>query len=73
MLRFKTDILALLKEKGFSTYKLRKEKILGEATIQKLRERKIPGIENLNWLCAILNVQPGDIIEYIPDQKADKE
>ena len=31
------DILAKLKEAGYSTYKLRKDKILGEATIQKRR------------------------------------
>lgn len=73
MLRFKTDILALLKGKGYSTYKLRKDKIIGEATIQKLRTRNIPGIDSVNWLCSVLDLQPGDLIEYVPDNNTDKE
>lgn len=74
MLNIKIDILPLLKEKGYSSYKLRKNGILSESTIQKLRERKIVSYETLDWLCGILDLQPGDIIEYVPETKsADKE
>ena len=31
MLRYKIDILEELKEKGYSSYKLRKDKLMGEA------------------------------------------
>lgn len=31
---YKIDVLSALKEKGYSTYKLRKEKLLGESVIQ---------------------------------------
>lgn len=65
MLRFKVDVLKLLKESGYSTYRLRKEKIIGESTIQKLRECKIPSLDNLDWLCATLHLQPEDLIEYV--------
>ena len=37
MLRYKFDVLASFKAIGYTSYKLRKEKILGEATIQQLR------------------------------------
>ena len=40
-IRYKIDILARLKEYGYSTYKLRKERVMGEATIQLLREGKL--------------------------------
>ena len=33
---YKIDILEELNNIGYSTYKIRKEKILGESTIQKL-------------------------------------
>ena len=39
-LQFKVDILETLKEKGYSSYTLRKENILSQSTIQKLREGK---------------------------------
>lgn len=74
MIRIKIDVLPLLKSSGYSTYKLRKEGILSESTVQKLREHKIVSFETLDWLCNILNLQPGDIIEYVSETKtADKE
>jgi putative transcriptional regulator len=63
-IRYKIDILAALKNAGYSTYKLRQEKIFGERTIQKFREGVIVNAENLATLCKLLNCQPGDIIEY---------
>ena len=69
MIKYKIDILTTLKNKGYSTYKLRKNKILGEATIQKYRNNEcIDAITNLNLLCELLGCQPGDIIEYVPDE-----
>lgn len=65
MLRYKIDILEVLKEKGYSTYKLRKDKLIGEAQIQKIRNGEVASKETLNTICKLLNCQPGDILEYI--------
>lgn len=67
MLKYKIDVLQELKEIGFTAYKLRKDKIMGEAQIQKIRTGEIASKETLNTLCKLLNCQPGDIIEYVPD------
>ncbi len=67
-LRYKIDVLEALKEKGFTTYILRKESKLSQSTIQKLREGKGIAWENLENLCALLDCQPGDIIEYAKDR-----
>lgn len=69
MLKYKIDILKELKDKGYSAYKLRKDKLIGEAQIQKVRQGEIASKETLNTICKLLNCQPGDIIEYIPDNK----
>ena len=61
------DIMKELKNAGYSTYKIRKEKMLGEATLQKLREKKMVSFENLNTICKMLDCQPGDILEFIPE------
>ena len=63
-LSHKIDILAELKKAGYSTYRLRKEKIFGEGTIQKFRTGASMDWEVLDRLCALLNCQPGDILEY---------
>ena len=65
MLRYKIDILEELKEKGYSTYKLRKDKLIGEAQIQKIRNGEVASKETLNTICKLLNCQPGDILEYV--------
>ena len=65
MIRYKIDIMESLKEKGYSSYKLRKDKIFGEATIQKFRKQEYINFENLEKLCFLLECQPSDIIEYV--------
>ncbi len=68
-LRYKLDVINALKEKGISTYIMRKEKILSESTIQKLRQGQGVGWENIEILCKLLQCQPGDIIEYVSDNQ----
>ena len=63
-LKYKIDVLAQLAAKGYTTYRLRKEKLLGESTIQKLRNGEGVSWENLGALCGLLDCQPGDIVEY---------
>ena len=65
MLKYKINVLEELKENGYTTYKLRKDKLIGEAQIQKIRDVEIASKETLNTICKLLNYQPGDILEYI--------
>ena len=67
MLKYKIDILEELKTKGYTTYKLRKDKVIGEAQLQKIRTGEIASKETLNTICKLLHCQPGDILEYIED------
>ena len=63
-LKFKIDVLEALKAKGYTSYSLRKEKILSESTIQKLRDGKGLSWDNLNTLCKLLECDISDILEY---------
>ena len=69
MLKYKFDVLSELKNRGYSTYKIRNEKIFGEAILQKFRTGKIIAADNLDTLCKLLECQPGDILEYVPDNE----
>ena len=73
-IKYKREIVPALKDAGYSTYKLRQEKLFGERTIQKLREGEIVNADNLALLCKLLKCQPGDLLEYVPDEvPAEKE
>ena len=64
-------LFALLKEKGYSSYRLRKEKLISQATLQKLRTGEgIIDTRTLTRLCEMLDCQPGDIMEYIREEDA---
>ena len=64
---YRIDVLEKLKERGYSTYRLRKEKLLAEATIQNIRNGNLVSWENMSRLCALLDCQPGDITEYVKE------
>ena len=57
-------LFALMKEKGLTTYRIRKEKIITESSLQKLREGKAVSTETIAKLCLALECQPGDILEF---------
>lgn len=65
MLTYKINVLEALKEAGYNTNRLRKEKLLNESAIQYLREGKPLGPVPLNQVCKLLDMQPGDILKYV--------
>lgn len=58
------------KEKGISTYYLRNHGI-GAPTVTKLRANGNIDMVTLSKLCALLECQPGEILQYTQD--TDKE
>lgn len=69
MLKYKIDVLEAMKEAGYNTTKLRKEKLLGENAIQSLRKDEMVGIKALDQICSILDMQPGNVIKYVEENE----
>lgn len=67
MIQYKIDIISALKEKGYNSTMILRENIIGQSAMQKLRRNEIVGIKTLNQLCKLLELQPGDLIEYKED------
>lgn len=63
-LEYKIDVLQVLKDKGYNTNTLRKEKLLAESTIQKLRCGEPISWSNISKICSLLNCQPDYFLEY---------
>ena len=61
-------LFALLKEKGYTTYRIRQEGLIGQATLRKLQtgEGDID-TRTIKRLCQALSCQPGDIMEYVEE------
>ena len=64
---YKVDVLAKLKEAGYNTNKIRKEKIMGESMLQKIRSCQMVSWATMETLCELLDCQPADLIEYVKE------
>lgn len=60
-----------MKEKGLTTYRIRKDKIVSENAMTSMRAGKSVTMETIAALCKALDCQPGDIVEYISDDLID--
>lgn len=69
MFKYKIDILKSLSDHGYNTSKLRKDKIMSQATMQNIRQGKGITTDTINTICLILRCQPSDIIEIIPTEE----
>jgi putative transcriptional regulator len=66
VIKYKIDIVKELSEKGYNSAKLRKDKIMSQATLQNIRHGVNFNIQTLNDICIMLRCQPSDIIEIVP-------
>ena len=66
-MKYKVDVIATMKEAGYNTNRIRKEKIMGESMLQKIRSGQMVSWATLETICDILNCQPGDLIEYVKE------
>lgn len=63
-LNYKINCIEYLKNKGYKEL----HKLFGGSELQKMRDGEVIGIKTLNKLCELLELQPGDIIEYIKEK-----
>ena len=56
-----------MEAKGFSTYKLREKCGIDSKTVRRLKANENMETKTLNKLCAALDCQIEDIMEYVPD------
>ena len=66
-LKYKINVLEELKNKGITSYTLRKNKTLSESTIQKLRNGEGVSWDNLEVLCGLLDCNIEDLLVYEKD------
>ncbi len=66
MYKYKIDVVKALNDRGYNSYKLKKNKALSQGTIAKLKNKGNVTLETLNAVCVMLKCQISDIIEIEP-------
>ena len=68
-----TKLFDLLKEKGYTTYKIRQEKLIGQGTLTAIKNGT-GGLDakTIARLCEVLDCQPGDLMEYVKEEKSEE-
>ena len=61
-------LLKIFGEKNITSYVVKRDKIIGQASWKKIHEGGHIDTRTINSLCQYLDCQPGDILEYIPDE-----
>ena len=69
-LSYKIDILAALRDAGYSQNRIRAEKLIGQSYLTQIRHGDMVSWKTIETLCRLLHCQPGDILEYTEDQVA---
>ncbi len=72
---FKYDkLFDLLVKKGITTYKIRKDNLISQAALTKMKNGNGNiDTRTLERLCAVLHCQPGDIMEYVEEREEIKQ
>lgn len=63
-LRYKIDVLAALRDIGYTQNRIREEKLIGQSYLTQLRHGELVSWKTIETICSLLDCQPGDIIEY---------
>lgn len=58
-------LLKMFDERGINSYTIKKDGVIGQATLMKIYKGGHVDTRTIEKLCEYLNCQPGDIIEYV--------
>ena len=72
-IKYKINVVSALRDAGYSSYRIRMDKILGQSVLTKLRREQGLSFNELEIICRLLNCQPGDLLEYVPEDPDEEE
>lgn len=72
VLTYKINVLETLKESGYNSTRILKEGLISQSAMQKMRKNEMVGIKTIEKLCELLDMQPGNIIKYVEQNKPKK-
>ncbi|OYP57324.1 putative transcriptional regulator [Lachnotalea glycerini] len=74
MIKYKINVADALERAGINMYIAKRTKILSQDTLKKIKNEDTNiSLETINRICAILDLQPKDLIVYEEDEKEREE
>ena len=67
-IRYKIDILQELRSRGYTSTRIREEKLIGQSYLQQIRRGELVSWKAIDKICGLLNCQPGDLMEYVREE-----
>lgn len=61
------DVLEKLKQAGYNSGRIMREKLISQATMVALRHNQPVSTKTIDTICRLAKCQPGDILKYIED------
>lgn len=61
-------LLKIFDDKKITSYTMKKDNVIGQATWKKIHESGHIDTRTIDMLCKYLHCQPGDLLEYVPDE-----
>ena len=68
-IRYKVDILKELKDRGYTSSRIRGEKLIGQSYLQQLRHGELVSWKAIDTICDLLDCQPGDLLEFVKESE----
>ena len=68
LIRYK-NVLELLKDAGYSTYVIKTTKVIGQASMQAIRENKPVNLSTIDTICQLTGKRIEEIVEILPDKE----
>lgn len=62
-------LLDMLNRRGMTREELKNISGISSATMTKISKGESVTLKTINAICEVLQVQPGDILEWMPDKK----
>lgn len=69
MIKYKIDVFNEMKKHGFNQTRIQRDGLLPKQTIANIKAGKSITLETLNKICLMSRLQPGDIIEIMPNDE----
>lgn len=62
-----TKMVKLMEERGWTSYTVKRDNIIGQATFRKIKEGGDIDTRTIAKMCEVFECQPGDLLEYVPN------
>ena len=68
-LQWTQDGMVLMREAGYTSYRLRRENLMSQSTMTKIRQGKPIAWADIEKICRFAGKQPQDFLEYVPEEE----